>query len=303
MKKAWLPIILLVLSSCAKLSEEERAEKAQAYFRSAMANFKEKDYGDAAFDFEESLRYMDHLTREQIETAKYMIALSYYYDEDYVNAIVYLEDFIFYYPRHPKTEEAYYYLIDSYINVAPDPYRDQTYTWKAIKKAKEFLSKYGETKFRKKVNALIEKAYRKIAKHDYLIARFYEDYGYTYSAAVRYRELMLNYPQYIDQEEVAFRYLSSLLRIEEQSGREQEKISALLKEAREKLSSVKDPEEKRFILKRIKFLESEIKRWEKIKDDALKEAKESMEKFKEVYKNSRFLQQLEELSSKITWKN
>ena len=303
MKKAYLLLIALLLGGCAKLSEEERAEKAQGYFRDAMANFREKDYGDAAFDFGEALRFMDHLTQKQIETAKYMIALSYYYDEDYVNAIVYFEDFIFYYPRHPKAEEAYYYLIDSYINVAPDPYRDQTYTWKAIEKAREFLSKYQDTKFKTKVEELIEKAYRKIAKHDYLIARFYEDYGYTYSAAVRYRELMLKYSQYIDEEEVAFRYILSLLRVDEQAKREQERIRSLLEEARDRLSSAEE-KDKGFILKRIKFLESEIKRWEKIKVDALREAKESLERFRQSYKNSRFLPKLEELLHRITaWKN
>jgi len=111
--------------------------------------------------------------------------------------------------------------------VSPDPHRDQEYTWKAIDKAKEFLSRFPNSEFAPKVQKLIEKAYRKIARHELLIARFYEDYGYTYSAAIRYREVLVNFAGYIPEEETAYRYIKCLLEVDRQVEKEKEKLMNL----------------------------------------------------------------------------
>jgi outer membrane protein assembly factor BamD len=295
-------LFILLLGGCAKLSEEQRYRKAQEYYQSALRNFKGGDYGDAASDFEMALKFMDHLTPKQIEKAKFLLGKSYYLDGEYVNAIVALEDFIFYYPKLRATEEAYYLLVDSYIKVSPDPYRDQTYTWKAIEKAREFLSKYPASEYAQRMPDLIDEAYRKIAKHDYLIAKFYEDYGYTYSAAVRYRELMINYSKYIVEEEVAYRYIRSLLMVDRQVRKEVSKIRKLIKETEKKLKSARG-EERKPIEKRLNFLKSEIKRWEKIRNKALEEAFEALQKYREVYGMTSYYRELEELAKEKGWKS
>jgi len=295
-------VAFLFLSGCAKLSEEERAEKAQELYSSALEAFKEGDYGTATWDFEEALKFMDYLTPSQIEEAKFLLGKSYYLDEDYVNAIVALEDYIFYYPKLARTEEAFYMLVDSYIKVSPDPYRDQEYTWKAIEKGKEFINKFPNSPYTPKVNKLIETAYRKIAQHEFLIAKFYEDYGYTYSAALRYKELMLNFSQYISKEEVFYRYIKSLLFVESQVRREKEKIMDLLTKTQKKLKSATE-EERKAIERRISFLKKEIIRWEKIKENSLKEALSALAKFKEVYGETPLYKDLERLVREKEWKS
>ncbi len=304
MRRITLPVILFLwlISGCAKLSEEERARKAQEYYRSALLNYKEGDYGDAVTDFELAMKYMDHLTTDQIKKAKFLLAKSYYMDGDYVNAIVAFEDFIFYYPKVSQTEEAYYLLIDSYIKVSPDPYRDQTYTWKAIEKAKEFLSKYPGSEYAQRVPDLIDEAYRKIARHDFYIAKFYEDYGYTYSAAVRYRELLINFPKYIVEEEVAYRYIRSLLLVEKQVEREKDKITKLIKETKKKLKDA-PPEDRPVIEKRLRFLKSEIERWEGIRKRSVEEALEALSKYREVYGMTEYYRKLEDIVREKGWKS
>ena len=295
-------LLFILISGCAKLSEEERAKKAQEYYRSAIANYKEGDYGDAITDFELAMKYMDHLSPQQLKRAKFLLAKSYYMDGDYVNAIVAFEDFIFYYPKLPQTEEAYYLLIDSYIKVSPDPYRDQTYTWKAIDKAKEFLSKYPGSSYAQKVPDLIDEAYRKIARHDYYIAKFYEDYGYTYSAAVRYRELLINFPKYVVEEEVAYRYIRSLLMVDRQVEIETERIRKLIEETEDRLNEA-PPEDRPVIEKRLKFLKSEVDRWKRIREESLKEAMEALTKYREVYGMTEYYRELEELAREKGWKS
>ncbi len=303
MKKI-IPLLLavLLLGSCAKMTEEKRARKAQEYYTAAIKAFNEKEYDDAAWNFNEALKFMDYLTPRQIENAKFLLGKSYYLDGDYVNAVVALEDYIFYYPKLSRTEEAYYLLVDSYIKVSPDPYRDQEYTWKAIDKAKEFLSRFPNSPFAPKVQELIDEAYRKIAKHELLIARFYEDYGYTYSAAIRYREILLNFSKYVSEEEVAFRYIRCLLLSDEQVRFEKDKIKDLLDETKDKLEDVKG-EERKAVERRIKFLEDEIERWEKIGKRAREEALEAMKKYREVYGNTLYYRKLEELLKKKAWKS
>ncbi len=294
--------LLLLLGSCAKMSEEERARKAQEYYAEAIKAFKEKDYKDAAWNFNEALKFMDYLTPQQLENAKFLLGKSYYLKEDYVNAVVALEDYVFYYPKLPRTEEAYYMLVESYIKVSPDPYRDQEYTWKAIDKAKEFLSKFPNSPFAPKVQALIEEAYRKIAKHELFIAKFYEDYGYPYSAAVRYREILINFSKYISEEEVAFRYIRCLLLSDRQVELEKEKVRDLLEDTKDKLKELKG-EERKAVERRIKFLESEIKRWEMIGKRAREEALETLRKYREVYGETKYYIELKKLIEKKSWKS
>ena len=297
-----LIILLLLAGGCAKMTEEERARRAQEYYAKAVKAFREGDYKDAAWNFNEALKFMDHLTPEQLENAKFLLGKSYYLRKEYVNAVVALEDYIFYYPKLPRTEEAYYMLVDSYIKVSPDPYRDQEYTWKAIDKAKEFLSRFPNSPFVPRVQTLIEEAYRKIARHELLIAEFYEDYGYTYSAAVRYREILINFSKYIPEEEVAFRYIRCLLLSDRQVEFEKEKIRDLLEETREKLKELKG-EERRAVERRIEFLESEIERWENIGRKAKEEALEAIRKYREIYGETEYYRKLRELLEKKSWKS
>lgn len=298
-----LLIFLMLLSGCAKISEAERAKRAQEYYTQALRDYREGDYGDAAWNFNEALKYMDYLTPKQIENAKFLLAKSYYLDEDYVNAVVSLEDYVFYYPKLPRTEEAYYLLVDSYIKVAPDPYRDQEYTWKAIDKAKEFLSRFPKSKFAPKVQELITEAYRKIAKHDYYVAKFYEDYGYTYSAALRYREILINFAQYVSEPEIAYRYIRCLLLTDRQVELEKDKIRSLIEETEDRLSDAEDEEEKRAIRRRLSFLKKEIERWENIRRRAEDEAREAVAKYREVYGHTKYYRKLEKLLKEKGWKS
>lgn len=297
-----LLLAVALLMSCAKMTEEKRAKRAVEYYTKAIREFNEKDYGDAAWNFNEALKFMDYLSPKQIENAKFLLGKSYYLDGDYVNAVVALEDYVFYYPKLSRTEEAYYMLVDSYVKVSPDPYRDQEYTWKAIDKAKEFLSRFPGSPYASKVQELIEEAYAKIAKHEYLIAKFYEDYGYTYSAALRYRELLINFPKYVSEEEIAFRYIRCLILIDRQVDLEKDKLRNLVDETKEKLEKAKG-EERKAIAKRLEFLKGEMRRWDEIAQKAKEEAKEALEKYREIYGDSVYYRKLEELLKRKGWKS
>ncbi len=300
MKRYLLFLVLLsvLLNGCAKMTEQKRAREASELYAKAMQAYREKDYEDAAWNFKEALKFMDYLTPKQIENARFLMGKSYYLDKDYVNAVVALEDYIFYYPKLNRTEEAYYMLIDSYIKVSPDPYRDQEYTWKAIDKAKEFLSKFPKSYFAPQVQTLIDEAYRKIAQHEFYIAKFYEEYRYTYSASVRYKELLINFAGYISESEVAYRYIKCLLNVDSQLNMEKDKLNEILDNLKDKLEDTKEEDVKLAINRRIEFIRSEIKRWEEIGRRSKEEARRALERYREVYGETRYYKELEELFRK-----
>ncbi|NPB06383.1 MAG: outer membrane protein assembly factor BamD [Aquificae bacterium] len=295
-----LGALLTVTLACSPKPEERRKSYAREFYAEALKNYREGDYGDALANFEKALAYVEHLTPEEIRKAKYLLVKSAYLDKDYVNAAVYAEDFLATYPGGKEAEEVFFILIDSLVKVAPDPYRDQTYTVKAIKKAEEFLRLYPDSRYAPKVREIVEEAKRKLALHEYYVARFYEEYGYPYNAAVRYREVLLNFPEYFNEEELTYRYIKNLFETPKQVKLEREKLEELINEARKKLKEVRSEEERRAIKNRIKFLLSEVKRWEEIAEKARREALEALKRYKEVFGENEYYRKLLKLKAKWT---
>ncbi len=293
--------ILLILISCSPKVEERRKGYAKEFFTEALADYREGDYGDAKVNFEKALSYIEHLSPEEIKKAKYLLVKSAYLDKDYVNAVVYAEDFLSNYPGSKEAEEVFFILIDSLVKVAPDPYRDQTYTLQALEKAKEFLRNYPGSRYAPKILQVMEEARKKVAEHELLIARFYEEYGFPYNAAVRYREIMVNFPDVFPEERIAYLYIKNLFNTPIQVEREREKIEDLLEEARKKLEEVSSEEEKKAVRNRINFLKSEVERWEEIGKKALKEAEEALKRYREVYGENKYYRELVKLKEK--WKS
>ena len=286
-------LLLILIIGCAKITEEKRAKLAQELYNDGMSAYANRDYRKSVDRLKEALKYMENLTPEQIKEAKYTIAESYYLRKDYINAAVYLEDFVLSYPESAETERAYFMLVDSYMKVAPDAYRDQTYTLRAIERARDFLTRYPNSSYVDRVIELIDKANSKVAKYEYLIARFYEDFGFYYSASLRYRDLMINYQGQVPEVEIAYRYVKSLLLTRKQAQKQQSKYRRWIQEAEKELRKVKDEKEKEAISKRIAFLNSEIQRWVSIADKNYEEGVKALEKYREVYGENNYYRELQ----------
>ncbi|WP_333784015.1 outer membrane protein assembly factor BamD [Thermocrinis sp.] len=300
MKDKWLTFFLglLLVFSCAKVTEEKRAQLAVESYTEGMRAFANRDYKKATEKLKESLKYIENLTPSQIKEIKMVLGESYYLSKNYINAIVYLEDFLFSYPEARESEKVYYLLIDSYMKVAPDAYRDQSYTYIAIEKAKDFLNKYPESPYKDKVLEIIEKAEKKLADHEYLIGKFYEDYGFYYSASLRYRDLLINYPEQISQADVLYRYIKSLLLVERQAEKRKKAYKSWLEEAKKSLKEAKTDEDKKAVEKRIAFLEEQINRWNGLAKSSKEEGIRLMQRYKELYGENNYYRELEKLTKR-----
>ena len=270
-----LLISLVDLSSCSKrYTEEYKQKQAKINYVEGLKEYNKGKYDNAVEYLRKAEQYMAYLNNEQIKNLKYLLALSLYKNENYEDAILEFEDFITYFPEDKRVESAYFYLIKSYYKISPDPWRDQSYTKKAIDLAQQFLLKFPKSKYRPQIEELITLAKRKLAEHHYLIAKFYEEYGWYYPAVIRYEYLLLNYPDYVEKEKVLREYISCLKKVPQYA---QEKI----REYAEKYSELKEKidkgeiKERKPAEKRLQFYLQQIKRWQKISEESLKKAQEN----------------------------
>ncbi|MFN7064877.1 MAG: outer membrane protein assembly factor BamD [Aquificaceae bacterium] len=289
-----LVFILIFLVGCAKITEEKREKLALEAYSQGMSAYARKDYKEAISRLSEALKYIENLSPQEIRYAKYTIAESYYLRKDYINAVVHLEDFLFYYPESQEAEKAYFMLVDGYMKVAPDAYRDQSYTLKAIDRSKDFLTRYPNSPYADRVVELIDGARTKLARHDYLVGRFYEDFGYHYSASLRYKSLLTNYPEQISEVEVFYRYIKSLLLVRKQAKKQEDKYKKWIEEAEKEKKSAKLEEDKGAIQNRIDFLKAEIERWKNLAEESYQEGLKLMEVYRETYSENNYYRLLKE---------
>jgi len=276
----------LFITACGKPTPEQKAREAQKNYAKGMQLYRSGDYGGAAEYLRQAEAGMAYLSPEQIRELKYKLALALYKEGKYEDAILELEDYIDSYPTAPNIEEAYFYLINAYLKISPDPWRDQTYTEKALQLAQEFVQRFPNSRYLPQVEELIDEAKRKLIKHYYLIAKFYEDYGYYYPAAVRFEYLLLTYPNDIDTQDVLFHYIKNLLLVPSYAEKKiaywREKYDQLQKEIEEK--KVPDTEAAK---KRLQFYKGQMERWKKISREALKRAQENLKIYKERFGENR----------------
>jgi len=286
-----LSAVGFLLFSCGKPTEKERAEKAQKNYAKGIALFNKGDYGGAAEYLRQAEAGMAYLTPEQIKNLKYKLALALYKDGKYEDAILELEDYITYYPTAKNIEEAYLYLINAYLKISPDPWRDQTYTLKAIEVAKQFLLKFPNSKYAPQIEELIDEARRKLVKHYYLIAKFYEDYGYYYPAALRFEYLLLNYPNDINTQEVLYHYIKNLYLTPSYAHKKEKYWKKRYKELK-KLIDQKKVSDLKAAQKRLEFFKQQIERWQKIAEEARKKGDANLKIYKEKFGEDKYYKQL-----------
>jgi len=282
-----IAVVLLLLNSCGKLTEKEKMEQTLKNYHQGLSLYQKGDYGKAAEKLRKAEAGMAYLTPNQIRKLKYKLALALYKDGKYEDAILELEDYITFYPTAPNIEEAYYYLIKAYLKISPDPWRDQTYTQKALKLINEFFVNFTNSKYLPQIEELKEEALRKLAEHQLLIAKFYEDYGYYYPAALRYEYVLITFPNEINEQIVLFHYIKNLLLVPKYAKKKEIVFQEKYKDLKEKLlkGELKD---KKAAEKRLEFFSSQIERWKKIAKEAYQKGENDLQIYKQKYGEDKY---------------
>jgi len=205
MKKRLLPILLALttLTACSSFSEKPESEwTAQEFFQQAKGAFNSQQW-EAAINYYEKLKaYYPY--GKYAEQAYLDLAYAYYKYEEPKSAIREVEEFIRIYPKHQALPYAYYLRalaadsinqswFDQYIT---DPAkRDIKSTQQAYDYYLALLKRFPNTKYSAESRRRLIALTNRLARHQYLVAKFYYEQRAYLAAANRAKEVVEKYPR------------------------------------------------------------------------------------------------------------
>jgi len=196
-------LTIVLLASCQ--SEYQKTLKSNDYDAQYEAAIKLYESGDyfKAYGLFEKLMPVYRLT-EKAERVNYLIAQSYYKENDFLMAAYYFNRYIVTFPTNDLVEDCYYYKALCYYNNSPKSTLDQTYTKDAIDAFQLYINKYSNGAFVAESNAYIAELREKLEKKAYDQAKLYytlEDYK---AAVVVLKNVLNDYPDTKYREEILF---------------------------------------------------------------------------------------------------
>lgn len=113
------------------------------------------------------------------------------------------------YPTGEHAEEALYMTAYCQFLESQEPELDQTDTYKAIETFRIFFNVYPESKYVPECNTMLDKLRNKLSFKAYRIARLYYDMADYKSAIVALNNVVKDFPEIAQKEEIDFLYLKS----------------------------------------------------------------------------------------------
>ena len=135
----WLPLLAL-LASCTEYTKVMKSRDVDYKFDYAKRAYESKKYLQASTILNDI--YTPLRGTAKGEEALFLLAMSYYENQDYTNANVFFKTYYQRYPKGKFAELSHYYSGYGFYLDSPDPQLDQTYTIKAIEELQNFLEKY-----------------------------------------------------------------------------------------------------------------------------------------------------------------
>tara|TARA_B100002052_G_C15800471_1_gene560846 strand:- start:155 stop:994 length:840 start_codon:yes stop_codon:yes gene_type:complete len=268
-----LVILSILLGSCAKketnvevIQEKEIDLQMIDAYQEGMKALEENDGLTAAKKFSEAeLLFPQSLWAPR---AALLSAYSYYLDDYYSDAIYELERFLKTYPKHPRTDYAYYLLGITYY----DQIIDETKDLESVLKAKEYFEflnkKYPKTDYAIDSKFKLELIHEILASKEMYLARYYFDKEKWIPAINRFKLVVESYDDTIFIEEALHRLVeihyiigleeeakkyANLLGYNYQSGTWYEKTYKVFnKNYQPKASKIKKNKDKQTLIERIK---------------------------------------------------
>ncbi|MCX6282573.1 MAG: outer membrane protein assembly factor BamD [Bacteroidetes bacterium] len=209
-----LLILLLTLGSCS-FQKILKSGSVDEKYDKAMKLYHEKDYSRALQLFDQLINVVRATDKSQ--RIYYYYSYCYYYQKDFTLAAYYFKRYTNNYPNTPEAEECFYMNAYCLYMNSPVFTLDQTNTYEALKELQLFTNTYPTSKRIPDCNELIDKLREKLAAKDFRIAKMYfrmEDYA----AAIQcYNNILKEYPETKDKEEILFMIVKTYYRYAKES--------------------------------------------------------------------------------------
>lgn len=132
--------LLVIFASCSEYSKVMKSRDVDYKFEYAKKAYDEKRYLQASTILNDI--YTPLRGTAKGEEALFLLAMSYYNNEDYANANVFFKTYYQRYPKGKYAELSNFYSGYGFYLDSPDPQLDQTYTVKAISELQNFLERF-----------------------------------------------------------------------------------------------------------------------------------------------------------------
>lgn len=203
----FLLLIALVGMSCNKTPYIKPSDTLPTAFNKAKKLYSQEKYGEAADAFETviSIGRGSDIAQE----AQYLLAESYYKNQEYLIAASEYDRYVSYYPRSEKRRDAEFKAALCYYELSPRYRLDQSHTRKAIEKFQLFISRHPDSEKTQQAGAYIDDLRDKLAHKIVNAADLYLRIDRYEAAAIYYGLTIDRYPESSWAEKALVRQIES----------------------------------------------------------------------------------------------
>ena len=263
----YILIVFTVLSSCNEYQKALKADGEGAIatkFKMGEALYNEGKFAKANRLFAQIVP--NYRGKPQAEKLMYLYSNTFYKMRDFYIAGYQFERFTSSYPKSEKLEEASFLSAKSYYQLSPIYSKEQKETKEAIEKLQEFINLFPGSKYISEANTLVQELDFKLEKKAYEIARQYNHIS-DYPASVRsFDNFIFEFPGSKLRENALFYRLDSAYKLAVNS---------------------------------VEYKNTPQNGLVHLKKERLETAKEYSEAFKEIYANSEYIENVNEMASAI----
>lgn len=168
-------LIAVVFSSCGEYNKLLKSTDYEYKYEAAKNYFAKGQYGRSATILEELITIFKGT--DKAEESLYMLAMSYYNQQDYETSSHYFITYYNTYPRGTFAELSRFHAGKALALNTPEPRLDQSVTYKAIQELQMFLEYYPQSAKKQEAQDMIFSLQDKLVRKDYMSAQLYFNLG------------------------------------------------------------------------------------------------------------------------------
>ena len=186
-------IFLLFAAACGPKEPPLDQFDANNLFERGMAAYRDEEWSDA-------IRYLDHFvlenpTHPRVQEARYYLADSFYGREEYITAAGRLTRLAEDFPSGEWADDARFRVCQAYRELAPEPTLDQAYTQGAIDHCQSLIVYHPDSPHVPAAQEIVRVMENRLARKTFLNGEFYSRRQAFDSAIIYYETVLERWPQ------------------------------------------------------------------------------------------------------------
>ena len=198
------PVVPTIDPELVNLTKEEIFEKAEQFYEQQKFARARRYYAQVYETYPN-----DPLGRRSL----LRVADTYFKQGDPVNLVeaqYKYRDFINRYPGSEFADYAMLQMANVFYKQMERPDRDQTRTREAVEKFREMIAAYPKSEYRPEAEKKMQEALDRLAKHEHIVAAFYQRRNNHDAAVIRLNGIIDRFPNYAERGDVFYDLGSSL---------------------------------------------------------------------------------------------